>query len=212
MRKMVDEETLSWEDRYEKIRKVFQDYSAKDVASSLLCSSLWLPNISSQIKHIYITALFISCQPELFQKVDQISNYEKFAGLMSRILPLLPSFPVEEDYFPETDWGEIKFFFNDNIYKIFYGNEITDIYDYLSMFEIMYAPFDKEFIKKIGRSPNAELTSCLSLQNEILSNIPQSVAEEKLKSISIGNYEVPDNEFWLSVNSFLQSRSLSISD
>lgn len=203
---------LTWEERHEKIRKVFQDYSAHDVANSLLCSSLWLPNISSQIKHIYLTALLISCQPELFQKSDQICSYENFSELMSRILPLLPSFPMEEDYFPETDWGEIKFFFNDSIYKIFYGNEITDIYDYLLMFEIMYVPFDKEFIKKIGRSPTTELTACLNLQNEILSNIAQSVAEEKLKSIDIGNYEIPNREFWISVNNYLENGSVQISD
>lgn len=212
MDKAVDEEILSWEDRQEKIRQVFQDYSAQDVANSLLCSSLWLPNISSQIKHIYLTALLISCQPELFQKSDQVCSYEKFSELISRILPFLPSFPMEEDYFPETDWGEIKFFFDDNIYKIFYGNEITDIYDYLSMFEIMYVPFDKEFIKKIGRSPTEELTACLNLQNEILSNIAQSITEEKLKSIDIGNYEIPNREFWLSVNNFLHAGEWQISD
>jgi hypothetical protein len=212
MDKTVEEETLNWEDRQEKIRKVFQDYSAQDIANSLLCSSLWLPNISSQIKHIYLTALLVSCQPELFQKSDQICNYENFSKLMSRILLLLPSFPMEEDYFPETDWGEIRFFFNDSIYKILYGNEITDIYDYLSMFEIMYVPFDKEFIKKINRSPTAELTTCLNLQNEILSNIAQSITEEKLKSIDIGNYEIPSREFWLSVNNFLQGGKSQISD
>jgi len=116
MNEAVDEDTLSWEDRQEKIRRVFKDYSAQDVANSLLCSSLWLPNISSQIKHIYLAALLISCQPELFKKSNQILSYEKFSELISRIIPVLPSFPMEEDYFPEADWGEIKYFFGENTF------------------------------------------------------------------------------------------------
>ena len=210
MNEVVDEDALSWEDRQEKIRQVFKDYSAQDVANSLLCSSLWLPNISSQIKHIYLAALLISCQPELFKKSNQILSYEKFSELISRIIPVLPSFPMEEDYFPEADWGEIKYFFSENIYKIFYGNEITDIYDYLSMFEIMYVPFDEEFIKKIGRSPSEELTACLGFQDKILSSISQPISEEKLKSIELGHYEIPEKEFWLSVNSFLQRKDMQI--
>lgn len=201
---------LTWEERQEKIKKVFQDYSARDVANSLLCYSLWLPNISSQIKHIYLTALLISCQPELFNKSNQINDYDKFSELISRIMPILPSFPTAEDYFPEPDWGEIKFFFKDNIYKIFYGNEITDIYDYLSMFEIMYVPFDDKYIKKIGRSSSEELTVCLSFQNEILTSISQTVSEEKLKSIDLGHCEVPEKEFWIAVNIFLQRRDIQI--
>ena len=201
----------TWEERQEKIKEVFKNYSAQDIVNSLFCSSLWLPNISSQIKHIYLAAFFISCQPELFKRNNQIDDYTKFSSLMSRLIPLLPSFPLEEDYFPEADWGEIKFFFDDRIYRIFYGNEITDIYDYLSMFEIMYAPINDKFVEKIGRSPSKELSICLNFQNEVLSSISQAaIPEDKLKSIQIGHYEVPEQEFWLSVNNFLQRNDIQI--
>lgn len=201
---------LTWEKRQEKIKAVFQNYSVQDVINSLLCSSLWLPNISSQIKHIYLTALLISCRPDLFKKINQINDYDKFSELISCLIPLLPSFPAAEDYFPEPDWGEAKFFFNDNISKIFYGNEITDIYDYLSMFEIMYIPFDDKFIKKIGRSPSEELSVCLNFQNEILSSISQSISEEKLKSIYLGHYEVPEKGFWVAINNYLQHNDMHV--
>ena len=207
---VVGESMLTWEDRQEKIKEVFQNYSAQDVINSLLCSSLWLLNISSQIKHIYLTALLISCKPDIFKKSNQITDYNKFSELIFRLIPLLPSFPTAEDYFPETDWGEVKFFFNDEIYKIFYGNEITDIYDYLSMFEIMYTPFDDKFVRKIGRSPSKELTFCLNSQHEILSTISQSISEEKVKSIDIGHYEVPEKEFWIAIYNYLQRKDTQI--
>lgn len=201
---------ITWEERQEKIKEIFQDYSVQDVIHSLFCSSLWLPNISSQIKHIYLTALLISCKPDIFKENNQIVDYNKFSELISRLIPLLPSFPTAEDYFPEPDWGEVKFFFNDEIYKIFYGNEITDIYDYLSMFEIMHVPFDDKFIKKIGRSPSEELSVCLNFQNEILSSISQSISEEKLKSIDLGHYEISEKGFWMAINNYLQHNDMHV--
>ena len=194
---------LSWNERREKIEEVFRDYSIQDVAISLLYSCLWLPNISSQIKHIYLTALLISRNPAIFKKDNQILDYGGFSRFIYRLIPLLPSFPSYEDYFPEADWGEVKFFFKNNIYKIFYGNEITDIYDYLSMFEIIYVSSATEFKNKTGRSPSEELTICLKLQDKIISNVPQSISKEKSDSISLGHYEVPTKPFWHAVNKSL---------
>lgn len=194
---------LTWDERQEKIKEVFRGYSAQDVINSLLCSSLWLPNISSQIKHIYLAALLISCKPDIFKKNNQISDYNEFSEFITRLIPFLPSFPTTEDYFPESDWGEIKFFFKDNIYRIFYGNEITDIYDYLSMFEIMYVSSDSEFKNKTGRSPSEELSVCLKLQDEIISNVSQVISKEKIESINLGHYEVPAEPFWHAVNKSL---------
>ena len=68
MSNVVGERALTWEERQEKIKEVFKDYSAQDIVNSLFCSSLWLPNISSQTKHIYLAAFLISCQPELFKR------------------------------------------------------------------------------------------------------------------------------------------------
>ncbi|MBU1121253.1 MAG: hypothetical protein KKF54_00950, partial [Candidatus Omnitrophica bacterium] len=195
---------LSWDERQKKIEEVFRDYSIHDTVVSLLCSCLWLPNISSQIKHIYLTALLISRNPAIFQKDNQITDYDGFSRFMSRLIPLLPSFPTAEDYFPESDWGEVKFFFKDKIYKIFYGNEITDIYDYLSMFEIMYVSSDGKYMETIGRSPSEELSVCLKLQDNIISIMPQSISEEKLKSIHLGHYEIPEEQFWQVVNNNFQ--------
>ncbi len=79
---------LSWDERQEKIEEVFRDYSIQDVVVSLLCSCLWLPNISSQIKHIYLTALLISRDPAIFQKDNQIADYDGFSRFMFRLIPL----------------------------------------------------------------------------------------------------------------------------
>ena len=58
------------------------------------------------------------------------------------------------------------------------------------MFEIMYISSDGKYMETIGRSPSEELTVCLKLQDNVISSVPQSISEEKLKSIHLGHYEI----------------------
>ena len=188
-----------WAIKEKAIEELFRCYSIGDIAKSLLCMSLWLPNLSSQMKNSYLTLHFISRKPVIFQDSDKLKTYADFQNLASKLIDLVPSFSSTEDYFPETDWGEVKFYFKDEIYKIFYGNEITDIYDYLSLFEIKYVSIDKNFKEKIERSPADELQICLALQNKIITTIQQSLSDEKRQSIHHGHYEIPDEAFWTAI-------------
>ncbi|MBU1862852.1 MAG: hypothetical protein KKH94_04205 [Candidatus Omnitrophica bacterium] len=197
----IDKKDTDWKTQEQEIGTLFSEYSVKDVSMSLLCISLWLPNLSSQIKNSYLTLHLITRNEDIFQSEDQINIYEDFRSFAEKLIELTPSFPSVEDYFPETDWGEIKFYFQNEIYKIFYGNEITDIYDYLALFDIKYVAIDKQFKEKIQRSPADELRTCLSLQDGIISFITQSITEEKRQSIHNGHFEVPDEKFWEGINS-----------
>jgi hypothetical protein len=109
----------------------------KDVAETLFISSLWLPNISSWLKHQLMVAAFISTKPETFSKSDKIKTYENFKTLIESIYPLLPSVPSMEDYIPELDWGDVRYFFEDASYKIFYGCNIETIHDFIYVFDLM---------------------------------------------------------------------------
>ena len=191
---------LDWKKTEKEIENIFHQYSLNDIAKSLLCMSLWLPNLSSQMKNSYLTLHLIARDKSVFQNKNKITSYEDFTKLARILIDIVPSFPTTEDYFPETDWGEIKFYLQKQIFKIFYGNEITDIYDYLQMFDIKYCSVDKQFRKAIGRSPEDELRICLSLQDKIINTIAQFITEEKRMSISSGHYEVPEKSFWFAIN------------
>ncbi|MCD4779492.1 MAG: hypothetical protein K8S27_02935 [Candidatus Omnitrophica bacterium] len=186
-----------WKKTEQEIEALFSHYSIHDIATSILCVSLWLPNLSSQMKNSYLTLFLLSRQPSIFQSDNKTKKYDDFRNFVTKLIELVPSFPTTEDYFPETDWGEIKFYFKDEIYRIFYGNEITDIYDYLSMFDIKYVSIDKQFREKVGRSPVNELRTCLSLQDKIITSLPrQEITSKKREQFSHGHFEVPSEEFW----------------
>ena len=116
------------------IRSVLCEYSLKDVALSLLVSSLWLPNIASAVKYQLLYAIFLSTARNKFSKKDKVRTYNDFKSFLNRIYSFLPEFPWIEDYVPEPDWGEIRFHHRDRDYRIFYGNEIGNVYDYLMLF------------------------------------------------------------------------------
>src|SRR5258707_8363738 len=89
------------------LQKQFSLYSVKDIAETLFISSLWLPNVSSWLKHQIMVAAFISTKPQIFSASDTITAYDDFKALIEKIYPLLPSIPSMEDYIPELDWGDI---------------------------------------------------------------------------------------------------------
>ena len=82
------------------IIEIYGQYSVFDIARSLFVSHLWLPNISSDIKHKLLTSIFAALSPENFSKEDRINKYEDFVEFLQKIYPKLPSFDALEDYIP----------------------------------------------------------------------------------------------------------------
>ena len=62
-----------------------------------------------------------------------------------------------EDYVQKLDWGEIRFPFGTKQYRIFYGGDLENAYDFLTLFEIIYSPVDGRMTELAGRSPLDEL-------------------------------------------------------
>jgi len=200
--KRINNNYQSFNSCVKKISQVFCNYSIEDVATSLFISNIWLPNIASPIKHQLLTAIFVSLKPEQFKKTNVISTYDVFKRFLGEIYPLLPSFPLLEDYVPETDWGNVKFHHEGSDYMIFYGSELENVYDYLMLFQMLYASLDEYYYRHSMRSPSMELQQCLTLQDEIISKITSQPNNDQLTGLMPGHIETPSEHFWEEVRDF----------
>lgn len=189
------------------LARLFRKHSVHDVATSLFISSLWLPNISSAVKHQLLVAIFLSLKPTQFQNDDKIVNYQIFRAFLTRAYSYLPSFPGMEDYVPETDWGEVKFYHQEKNYKIFYGNELENVYDWLILYQVLYHLYDREYSEIFQRSPMEELQCTLRLQDAILSELHQSLPEDTL--LEPGHIEIPSASFWEAGHNFYGNLNVS---
>lgn len=187
------------------IPKLFCQYSIREIASSLFVSSIWLPNISSMMKHQLLAAIFASIKPEEFSNSQSINTYSEFSQFWEKLQAVLPTFFMMEDYVPETDWGDVKFYHDRRNYKIFYGQELCNVNEYLTLFQMLYLPYKKEYLKFAGRSASRELQYCLRLQDEIISGISVQPNQKDLSEISPGHIEVPPSAFWMEAVKFYKN-------
>lgn len=185
-----------------RISILFSHYAIADIANSLFVSCIWLPNVASPIQHQLLIAILASMKPEEFTGQVKIEAYKDFHEFLEQLFPLIPSFHLQEDYVPSPDWGSVKYHFREDDFKIFYGTELENLYDYLQLFEIIYGSYNEEFLRLARRSPDEELYSALILQNKIISSLNGQPAQEKLKNISPGYKEIPTEDFWKEAHSF----------
>lgn len=184
------------------ISRVSCKYSVQDVATSLFTSNLWLPNIASPIKHQLLFSIFATLKPEEYSNSKVITTYDDFKNFLQEIYSLLPSFEILEDFVPEADWGNVKFYHAERIFKIFYGNELSNVYDYLTLYQMLYLPFEEGYFSSTGRSPKNELQCCLHLQDDIISGITYQPTTETVPKLSPGYIEIPPQTFWENVVKF----------
>lgn len=196
--------TYKYDASVKRLSEVLLEYSVLDVAFSLLITSLWLPNIASEVKQQLLYSIFLSTMLDSFSTQDKILSYSDFRLFFDKIANLLPEFPGIEDYVPETDWGDVKFHHNDWDYRIFYGSDIENVYDYLMLFQVLYSSRDEEYLTLEFRSPAQELQACLSLQDEIISGITTQPQGEKL-DINSGDFKVPPENYWKQSLEFFQT-------
>lgn len=88
------------------ICSLFRKYSFNDVYQSLIISDLWLPNISSMLKHCLAMYCCISIDEKDFNQIDQISSYDDFKVLIKHLYKLLPDNPMIEDFFQRPTGGK----------------------------------------------------------------------------------------------------------
>ena len=105
----VKRENKDFNEAVQQLRELFVEYSFEDILTSLTATSLWLPNISSQIKHQLFFGIFLNIEETRFSKDDAIHSYEDFEKLFEKLSAHLPDFLFLEDYVPEADWGEMEY-------------------------------------------------------------------------------------------------------
>lgn len=126
-------------------------FSLDDIAKAFLALNLWLPNIASPIKSQFLFCVLERiCSQLPFE--NQLLTYEAYDEFCKQLFPLLPSFEMFEDYVPESDWGNIKYFYDDQFYKIFYGGDLSNPYDFYYAFEVIHKRLDRYYLQLLGRS------------------------------------------------------------
>lgn len=175
------------------LRTLLLSYSFDDLAKSYFVINLWLPNVASPIKSQYLYVVLEEISEEL-PKENKINNYGDFKNFCEELLKLLPSFPSIEDYVPEADWGEIKYYFKKRLFKMFYGGDLSNPYDYYYSFEIIHRNFEDYYLDLINRNPFVEFKFCLELQDDILNTLKQEQNPEA--KICPGDLSCPSAQFW----------------
>jgi len=189
------EQEESFAKSFTQLRDFFKSYSPENNLSAFFISSIYLPNTASPIKHLFWSEVLSTINEDEFLSTNKISGYDDFYNFLEGVYSFLPYFPSLEDYCPNPDWGEVKFFHEGKIYKILYGSEHSYPYEYLYQFEIVFSALDEKFIELIRRSPMEELSQLLKLQDLMISGIPQTYSEDCLGH-SCGHVDIPPKEFW----------------
>lgn len=169
------------------ICSLFRNYSFKDVYQSLTISDLWLPNISSMFKHCLAMYCCVSIEELDFNQTDQISSYDDFKFLMKKLYNLLPNDPMIEDFFPEVDWGEIKYQWNDKQYKVLYGGAVERITDFIDAFRLSHSTESNALL---------QLEQSLNLQNHLINSISSNNFDDSIK-VRPGIVLLPEEKFWI---------------
>lgn len=187
-----------------RLQTFLEQYSFDDLAKSFFILDLWLLNIASPFKMQYLYVFLEAIHNEL-PAHNKLIDYQTFKYFCERLIPLLPSFVMYEDYVPETDWGEIKYYFEEEFYKVFYGGDLSNSYDFYHAFEITHRPFENEYQNLVSRSAMEEMRFCLESQDYILKNLEQDNSAEY--DIAPGDISIPSEDFWNRSIAFIEQFS-----
>jgi hypothetical protein len=179
------------------LKALFAQYNPADVALSLSISDLWLPNISSQVKHALAFATFISMPRSAFSDSGKLDSYENYRDFIDQVHEALPSFPTLEDYVPELDWGEILYPSQGRNLHIFYGGAIERIPDFITAFGLAHNGNGQAI---------ADMHLALVAQDHIIAGIERTIAGTA-DDIRAGHMETPSADFWRICSAVLRSLS-----
>lgn len=190
-----DKHQLDFTRRVSQLRDFISKFNAEDVCGSLCASDLWLPNISSQVKHHFALGVFLSMDSSQFTQENRVNSYESFKNFIAQVHSFLPSFPMLEDYVPEPDWGEIKIYSQGEFLRVFYGNSVERITDFVEAFKLKFTPTKSSKIESSTPAPLSDLHAALMIQNYLASTIEKTVVGTA-ENIHPGHIEIPSEPFW----------------
>lgn len=176
------------------VQTVLKLYEPMDVAISLGVSELFLPNVASQVKHIYPWRIFASIAPDRFGN-KRISSYPEFVEFLQQLYMVLPSFPMLEDFIPEADWGTVRVRLDNEYGPMFYGSSIERSPDFVESFRITFGGANEAM---------EDMDLALAIQRHVLTKVPPFASNIELDFMP-GSLEVPPEDFWHECKASLQS-------
>lgn len=203
----LSEEEKEFDDLIKEVRKLYCSYHYLDIIRFANCLSLWLPNVASVIKNELIFSILFTIPIGEFSKISR-SSYIEFREFYNNLSNLIPEFHGIEDFVPEMDWGEISFYANEDLYKILYGGNFANTFDYIDLFELVHYPFSDVYQKQLHCEPKIALSDLLKITNDLIESVPQKIDDSH--SVSPGHWELPSEAFWDSLNIYLDEFNKSL--
>ena len=177
------------------LRAILARYRAEDVILAGTISELWLPNITSQVKHQLLLRVAVSMPASEYSNVQTLDAYEDFEAFLRDVYATLPSFPTMEDYVPEPDWGEVSLDVRDAFVPVMYGGSVERITDFVTAFRMA----------QVGNLPaTQDMDIALWTQGYLLSHVHNQASVQPL-DVDLGHLEVPPQAFRESCRNALSS-------
>ena len=172
----------------EKIKIILEKYKREDVILSVYALSSWLPNNRASYFKLYIlNNILISMEEKEYDSKLEIDSYEKFIIFCRELIEVMPQFEFIEDYVFENELGEVKYFFEDKNYSVFGTGVYSNLYEYYSLFQILYS-----YLPKNQKYKN-DFKNILDYLDKVIKII--SIGNSR-KEIDRGNFEIPSYEYW----------------
>lgn len=170
----------------QQLRGILARYRAEDVILAGTISELWLPNITSQVKHQLLLRIAVSLPPHEYSGAQPLDSYEDFQAFLLDLYATLPSFPTMEDYVPEPDWGEVSLDVRDALVPVMYGGSVERITDFVTAFRMT----------QVGNFPaTQDMDVALWTQSYLITHV-HSQSRARLLDVELGHMEVPPQAFW----------------
>jgi hypothetical protein len=186
------------------IRGIVREYDTSDALRSIFVSEIWLPNISSHVKHLLLYAITSETQVREGGR-QPIQSYAEFYSFIERLIAAAPRLPTLEDFFPEADWGTVRYEFERKQYRILYGGDIERVFDFVSTFELLHVSLDEQYKLLAQKSPAAELRCALQLQHSLVTAITTQGHIDIQSLPAIGGWYVPSEQFFLQAVQWYES-------
>lgn len=155
----------------EELRTFIGQYAPEDVLNAIFCLSCWSNNRGAVLQHraIYLTLFTIPI--EQFHRLSSINDYASFNKFCDQIIRISKDLGTHEDFVPEGDWGEVRYFYQDRFFKVICGDDLSYSYDQLQSFEMLINAASAEVTKLTKRNPSNHLNYLLSIYDSIATKI-----------------------------------------
>jgi len=189
------------------IVEVLSRYKFVDVFKTLFVSSTWLPNIAGPVRHLFLYACASSIKVEDYRGEKNIQRYEDFVELLEELIELAPHFPMLEDYIPNLDWGEFRYFIDEFNCRFLNESELPHTFEALNVFEIVHGALEDSYLKYESISPMEELKQVLLAHEDLISHIDTQKTSKEVGEIERGLIVVPNENYWRQVSEYLSNDS-----